>query len=76
MLATIAGDGDIIDAGGGEMAIIGVLRERLGGGVLHDDAAIGIDNTDVDDVVVGLVDLEGVVAGRRIGGNRKLRIEN
>ena len=51
------------------MAIVSIMRERLGGGVLLDDAAIGINNTDVDDVVVGLVDTEGVVAGSGIGGN-------
>ncbi len=69
LLSAIAGDGDIIDAIGGEMAIVSIMRERLGGGVLLDDAAIGIDDADVDDVVVGLGDTEGVVAGRRIGRN-------
>ena len=69
LLKAIAGDGDIIDAVGGEMAIICVLQERLGGGVLLDDATVGIDYTDVDDVVVGLIDTDGVVAGGRIGVN-------
>ena len=72
LLAAIACDCDIIDAIGREMAIIGVLRERLGGGVLLDDAAIGINNTDVDDVVVGLVDTKGVVAGGGIGGTENV----
>ena len=69
LLATIAGDGDIIDAIGGEMSIVSIMRERLGGRVLLDNAAIGIDDTDVDDVVVGLSDTDGIVAGRRIGRN-------
>ena len=67
--ATVAGDGDIIDAVGWEMAIIGVVRERLGGGVLLDDTTDGIDDADVDDVVVGLGEAEGVAAGGGVGGN-------
>ena len=55
-LVAIATDGDIIDAVGGEVAVICVLRQRLGGSVLLDDTTIGVNNTDVDDVVVGLVD--------------------
>ena len=34
--------------------------------MLLDDTTVGVNNTDVDDVAVGLSDTDGIVAGRRM----------